>query len=79
MNESKGQILLITGGVGGAKLSLGFSKVYDSNSLSFVVNTADDFEYLGLRICPDIDTLLYNLSSQVDIQRGWGVSDETWN
>ncbi len=79
MNESTGQILLITGGVGGAKLSLGFSKVYDSNSLSFIVNTADDFEYLGLRICPDIDTLLYNLSSQVDIERGWGVSDETWN
>ncbi len=79
MNDNTGQILLITGGVGGAKLSLGFSKIYDSSLLSFVVNTGDDFEYLGLSICPDIDTLIYSLSSQVDKERGWGLSNETWN
>ena len=70
---------MLTGGVGGAKLSVGFRKIYENDLLSFVVNTGDDFDYLGLRICPDIDTLLYTLSDQVDQNRGWGLADETWN
>ena len=79
MMGSAGRILLITGGIGGAKLSVGFSKIYESDLLSFVVNTGDDFDYMGLRICPDIDTLLYSLSDQADQKRGWGLFDETWN
>ena len=79
MMGSAGRILLITGGIGGAKLSVGFSKIYESGLLSFVVNTGDDFDYMGLRICPDIDTLLYSLSDQADQKRGWGLFDETWN
>ena len=79
MMGSAGRILLITGGIGGAKLSVGFSKIYESDLLSFVVNTGDDFDYMGLRICPDIDTLLYSLSDQADEKRGWGLFDETWN
>tara|TARA_B100000287_G_scaffold355796_1_gene346490 strand:+ start:41 stop:1000 length:960 start_codon:yes stop_codon:yes gene_type:complete len=79
MIDSAGRILLITGGIGGAKLSVGFSKIYESDLLSFVVNTGDDFDYMGLRICPDIDTLLYSLSDQADQKRGWGLSDETWS
>ena len=79
MKDSAGRILLITGGIGGAKLSVGFSKIYESDLLSFVVNTGDDFDYMGLRICPDIDTLLYSLSDQADQKRGWGLFDETWS
>jgi LPPG:FO 2-phospho-L-lactate transferase len=76
MNKSR--ILAITGGVGGAKLSLGLSKLLSSEQLSFVVNTGDDFEHLGLNISPDIDTLIYTLSGESNQEMGWGRKDESW-
>ena len=57
--------LLICGGVGGAKLALGFSKATDSNSIDIVVNTGDDFNHLGLYVCPDLDTVTYTLSDKI--------------
>jgi len=47
--------------------------------LHVLVNTGDDFEHLGLHVCPDIDTLLYTLSGQSDQARGWGLANETFN
>ncbi|MCP4996099.1 MAG: 2-phospho-L-lactate transferase, partial [Gammaproteobacteria bacterium] len=44
-----------------------------------VVNTADDFEHLGLKICPDLDTVMYTLAGLNDQQRGWGLAGESWN
>ena len=70
--------LAFTGGIGGAKLGLGLSKILGGAELAFVVNTGDDFEHLGLHISPDIDTLVYKLAGQSDLQTGWGRSDETW-
>ena len=70
--------LLICGGVGGAKLALGFSKAIDSNSIDIVVNTGDDFNHLGLYVCPDLDTVTYTLSDKVDLKKGWGGSKESW-
>jgi len=70
--------LIITGGVGGAKLALGLSKVLEGEQLHFAVNTADDFTHLGLNICPDIDTLMYTLSGESNIEQGWGRKNETW-
>ena len=70
--------LLICGGVGGAKLALGFSKSIDSDLIDIVVNTGDDFNHLGLYICPDLDTVTYTLSDQVDLKKGWGRSKESW-
>ena len=70
--------LLICGGVGGAKLALGFSKAIDSNSIDIVVNTGDDFNHLGLYVCPDLDTVTYTLSDKVDLKKGWGRSKESW-
>lgn len=70
--------LAITGGIGGAKLSLGLSKILDPDDLSFIVNTGDDFEHLGLAISPDVDTLVYTLSGQANTVTGWGCRDETW-
>ena len=55
------RVLAITGGVGGAKLALGLSKVLGADELAFAVNTGDDFEHLGLHISPDIDSLTYAL------------------
>lgn len=75
---SEGSVVALCGGVGGAKLALGLEHVLGER-LSVVVNVADDFEHLGLHISPDLDTVLYTLGGQSDLERGWGRSGETWN
>ncbi|MDE0660026.1 MAG: 2-phospho-L-lactate transferase [Gammaproteobacteria bacterium] len=71
-------LLALTGGVGGAKLALGFAKVLPPEDVVFVVNTGDDFEHLGLHISPDVDTLTYTLAEVANPIAGWGRKDETW-
>lgn len=75
---SEPRYLAITGGVGGAKLALGLSKLLGADQLAFVVNTGDDFEHLGLHISPDIDTLIYTLGDVNNPETGWGRRDESW-
>ena len=70
--------IAITGGVGGAKLGLGLSRTLAVDELTFIVNTGDDFQHLGLHISPDIDTLVYTLAGQCNTLTGWGRRDETW-
>lgn len=72
-------VIALSGGVGGAKLALGLSRVLADGELIVVANTGDDFRHLGLAISPDIDTLLYTLSGLADPERGWGRRDESWN
>ena len=74
-----GSVLALCGGIGGAKLALGLARALDPGALTILVNTGDDFEYLGLKISPDIDTVLYTLGGVADSERGWGRADETWN
>ena len=71
--------LALTGGVGGAKLALGLSRLLNPDQLRFVVNTGDDFEHLGLHISPDIDTLVYTLAELSNIDTGWGRAGESWH
>src|ERR1700726_3117190 len=71
-------VLALSGGIGGAKLALGLSRVLPPGELTIVANTGDDFEHLGLLISPDFDTLLYTLAGLNDAARGWGRGDETW-
>ncbi len=73
-----GKVLAISGGVGGAKLSLGLDRVLPPGHLHVMVNTGDDFEHLGLTICPDIDTLLYTLADRANRELGWGLAGESW-
>lgn len=73
-----GHVLAISGGVGGAKLAAGLAAVLPPERLTIAVNTGDDFEHLGLTICPDIDSVVYALAGLNDTQRGWGVAGETW-
>lgn len=73
------KILAITGGVGGAKLALGLSKILNEKEVLFLVNTGDDFQHLGLEISPDVDSLLYALSEKNNPELGWGRKDESWN
>jgi LPPG:FO 2-phospho-L-lactate transferase len=71
-------VVALCGGVGGAKLALGLSRLLGP-ALTVIVNTGDDFEHLGLHISPDIDTVVYTLSGLADIERGWGRAGESWN
>lgn len=75
---SSGHVLALSGGVGGAKLAAGLAAVLPPERLTVVVNTGDDFEHLGLTICPDIDSVTYTMAGLNDRQRGWGVAGETW-
>ncbi len=70
--------LALTGGIGGAKLALGLANRLGPDEITFVVNTGDDFEHLGLYICPDVDTLTYTLAKQSNTKTGWGRQNETW-
>ena len=72
-------VVALSGGVGGAKLALGLYRILPPETLTLVVNTGDDFDHLGLRICPDIDTALYTLADIEDPAQGWGRRDETWS
>ena len=67
------------GGVGGAKLDLGLYHILKPWQFSIVVNTGDDFQHLGLTICPDMDTIMYTLAGNADEQKGWGLTNETWS
>jgi LPPG:FO 2-phospho-L-lactate transferase len=74
-----GLVVALSGGVGGAKLALGLSRVLPPDELLVVANTGDDFEHLGLCISPDIDTLTYVLAGLDNPATGWGRRDETWS
>lgn len=72
------RILVLTGGVGGAKLVHGLADLLAPQDLTAIVNTGDDFTHLGLHISPDIDTLVYTLSGKANRQLGWGREGESW-
>lgn len=78
MNTTR-HVLAISGGVGGAKLASGLAAVLAPQELLIAANTGDDFEHLGLTVCPDLDTLVYTLAGCADPTRGWGLAGESWN
>lgn len=75
------RIAVLSGGIGGARFLSGLLAAVDEKdtTVSVVGNTADDIWLFGLRICPDLDTVMYTLGGGIDEERGWGRSDETWN
>jgi LPPG:FO 2-phospho-L-lactate transferase len=72
-------VVLLAGGVGGAKLAVGLAEALPSDALSIIVNTGDDFEHLGLHVSPDLDTVTYALAGVANPQTGWGVADDTFH
>lgn len=68
----------LAGGVGAARMLLGLSAATDPSLITAVVNTGDDLDLHGLRICPDLDTVTYTLAGANDAERGWGLAGETW-
>ena len=73
------KIVALAGGVGGAKLAHGLAQILPPEDLTVIVNTGDDFEHLGLYICPDLDTVCYTLAGLANPETGWGRVDESWN
>ena len=72
------KVLALAGGVGGAKLAAGLEAALPPGDLSVVVNTADDFDLWGLRICPDLDTVMYTLAGIANPETGWGIAGESF-
>ncbi len=71
-------VAVLSGGVGGARFLRGLLGVVDPGNVSIVGNVADDIEVLGLRVSPDLDSILYTLTGRSDEERGWGRAGETW-
>src|SRR5271165_455930 len=76
---SRDLVVALSGGIGGAKLALGLSRILPADNLLVVANVGDDFEHLGLHISPDADTLMYTLAGLDNTKLGWGRQDETWS
>ena len=73
------RIAALAGGVGGAKLSWGLSRVMDPARLTVISNTGDDETFYGLHVSPDLDTQMYTLAGLVHEERGWGLAGETFH
>jgi LPPG:FO 2-phospho-L-lactate transferase len=76
---NKKNIVVLAGGVGAAKFIDGLCRIVDPERLVIIVNTGDDLELFGLKICPDIDIITYTLANVIDRDKGWGYMDETFN
>jgi LPPG:FO 2-phospho-L-lactate transferase len=72
-------VVALSGGFGGAKFVRALVETLGGERVSAVVNVGDDLEFLGLRVSPDLDSVLYALAGVADEQRGWGRAMETWN
>ncbi|WP_307814206.1 2-phospho-L-lactate transferase [Nocardioides baculatus] len=82
------RITVLSGGVGGARFVQGLLHGLRSGAVpggsadtevTVIANTADDWWIHGLKVCPDLDTLMYTLGDGIDVERGWGRRDETWS
>jgi LPPG:FO 2-phospho-L-lactate transferase len=73
------RVVVLSGGVGGARFLRGVVDAVDPAAVTAVVNVGDDLEVLGLSVSPDLDSVLYALAELGDQERGWGRADESWN
>ena len=71
------KIAVLSGGIGGARFLKGL-RLIPNVELAVIVNSGDDITIYDLRVCPDIDSVIYNLAGIADLIRGWGRADETW-
>ena len=83
---SPARVVVLSGGVGGARFLQGLLHHHASPGtaaaapeVTVVANTADDIWLHGLKVCPDLDTVMYTLGGGIDAERGWGRTDETWH
>ena len=72
------KVVLLSGGVGGARFARGLVDAAGGANLTIIGNVGDDLEVLGMSVSPDLDSILYALSGLHDEERGWGRAGETW-
>src|SRR3954466_4697174 len=71
------RIVALAGGVGGARFLRGLLAAVPEADVTVIGNTGDDITLFGLRVCPDLDTVMYTLGGGIDDSQGWGRADET--
>src|SRR3954464_12226927 len=72
------QIVALAGGIGGARFLRGLPGAGPQAVITVIGNTGDDITLHGLRICPDLDTVMYTLGGGIHEEQGWGRSDESF-
>jgi LPPG:FO 2-phospho-L-lactate transferase len=86
-DEPRTRLTVLSGGMGGARFLQGLRHALATDRLpgvspeaeiTVIANTADDLWVHGLKVCPDLDTVMYTLGDGIDLERGWGRRDETW-
>src|SRR5436190_16303894 len=70
------RVTVLAGGIGGSRFLLGLREL--GHDITVIGNTGDDITLFGLRVCPDLDTVMYTLGGGISAERGWGRADETW-
>jgi LPPG:FO 2-phospho-L-lactate transferase len=81
------KVTVLSGGVGGARFLQGLLRLRERSGpdaasrteVTVIANTGDDLWLHGLKVCPDLDTVMYTLGEGIDPERGWGRTDETWH
>lgn len=73
------KVTALAGGVGGAKLMIGLDRAVPPDDLTAIINTGDDAVIYGVHVSPDVDIVTYWLAGIADVQRGWGIKDDTFS
>ncbi|MCI0385496.1 2-phospho-L-lactate transferase [Streptomyces sp. CNQ085] len=72
------RIVVLAGGIGGARFLRGLKEAAPDAEITVVGNTGDDIHLFGLKVCPDLDTVMYTLGGGIHEEQGWGRADETF-
>src|SRR5690242_5495154 len=72
------RIVVLAGGIGGARFLRGLKVAVPDAEITVIGNTGDDITLFGLRVCPDLDTVMYTLGAGINEEQGWGRADESF-
>ena len=72
------RIVVLAGGIGGARFLRGLKQAAPDADITVIGNTGDDIHLFGLKVCPDLDTVMYTLGGGINEEQGWGRADETF-
>ncbi|WP_149548920.1 2-phospho-L-lactate transferase [Streptomyces marokkonensis] len=72
------RIVVLAGGIGGARFLRGLKRAVPDADITVIGNTGDDIHLFGLKVCPDLDTVMYTLGGGINEEQGWGLTDETF-
>ncbi|MFE2019183.1 2-phospho-L-lactate transferase [Streptomyces sp. NPDC059499] len=72
------RIVVLAGGIGGARFLRGLKQAAPDADITVIGNTGDDIHLFGLKVCPDLDTVMYTLGGGINEEQGWGRTDESF-